>query len=99
MPTWRDITAPPLFRRDPTSRATKRRLKSASRWLPDWIGAHVRAFAYSGGAARQTVSDNLKAGIAKASVGCWILARLRHRRFFSASRSQRGDPSPARRSK
>jgi transposase len=38
-----------------------------SQKLPDWIGAHVRAFAYFGGAARQTVSDNLKAGITKAS--------------------------------
>src|SRR3954451_10422176 len=34
--------------------------------LPDWIAAHVRAFAYFGGVARQTVSDNLKAGITKA---------------------------------
>jgi transposase len=95
-----------------------------SQKLPDWIAAHVRAFAYFGGAARQTVSDNLKAGIIKACfhepmvnrtyadmarhyrtaivparpykprdkakvevgvqvVGRWILARLRHRRFFS----------------
>ena len=95
-----------------------------SQKLPDWIAAHVRAFAYFGGAARQTVSDNLKAGITKASfhepmvnrtyadmarhyhtaivparpykprdkakvevgvqvVGRWILARLRHQRFFS----------------
>ena len=95
-----------------------------SQKLPDWIAAHVRAFAYFGGAARQTVSDNLKAGITKACfyepmvnrtysdlarhygtaivparpykprdkakvevgvqvVGRWILARLRHRRFFS----------------
>src|ERR1700676_3198669 len=95
-----------------------------SQKLPDWIAAHVRAFGYFGGAARQTVSDNLKAGITKASfyepmvnrtyadmarhyrtaivparpykprdkakvevgvqvVGRWILARLRHRRFFS----------------
>jgi transposase len=95
-----------------------------SQKLPDWIGAHVRAFAYFGGAARQTVSDNLKAGVTRASfhepmvnrtyadmarhyrtaivparpykprdkakvevgvqvVGRWILARLRHRRFFS----------------
>ena len=38
-----------------------------SQKLPDWIAAHVRAFAYFGGAARQTVSDNLKAGITKAS--------------------------------
>jgi transposase len=95
-----------------------------SQKLPDWIAAHVRAFAYFGGAARQTVSDNLKAGIIKASfhepmvnrtyadmarhygtaivparpykprdkakvevgvqvVGRWVLARLRHQRFFS----------------
>src|SRR5271169_1572585 len=95
-----------------------------SQKLPEWIGAHVRAFAYFGGAPRQTVSDNLKAGITKASfhepmvnrtyvdmarhyrtaivparpykprdkakvevgvqvVGRWILARLRHQRFFS----------------
>jgi transposase len=95
-----------------------------SQKLPDWIAAHARAFAYFGGAARQTVSDNLKAGIIKACfhepmvnrtyadmarhygtaivparpykprdkakvevgvqvVGRWILARLRHRRFFS----------------
>jgi transposase len=37
-----------------------------SQKLPDWIAAHVRAFAYFSGAARQTVSDNLKAGITKA---------------------------------
>ena len=95
-----------------------------SQKLPDWIAAHVRAFNYFGGAARQTVSDNLKAGVTRASfhepmvnrtyadmarhyrtaivparpykprdkakvevgvqvVGRWILARLRHRRFFS----------------
>jgi len=95
-----------------------------SQKLPDWIAAHVRAFAYFGGTARQTVSDNLKAGITKACfyeptvnrtyadlarhygtaivparpykprdkakvevgvqvVGRWILARLRHRRFFA----------------
>jgi transposase len=98
-----------------------------SQKLPDWIAAHVRAFAYFGGAARQTVSDNLKAGIIKACfhepmvnrtyadmarhyrtaivparpykprdkakvevgvqvVGRWILARLRHRRFFSLAK-------------
>jgi len=34
-----------------------------SQTLPDWIGAHVRAFGYFGGVARQVVSDNLKAGI------------------------------------
>src|SRR6201985_141455 len=95
-----------------------------SQKLPDWIAAHVRAFAYFGGVACQTVSDNLKAGITKACfheptvnrtyadlarhygtaivparpykprdeakvevgvqvVGRWIMARLRHRRFFS----------------
>jgi len=94
-----------------------------SQALPDWIGAHVRAFAYFGGVARQVVSDNLKAGVtracfhepavnrtygemaahygtaivparpykprdkAKVEVGVqvvqrWILARLRHQRFF-----------------
>ena len=37
-----------------------------SQSLPDWISSHVRAFAYFGGVARQTVSDNLKAGITKA---------------------------------
>jgi transposase len=36
-----------------------------SQKLPDWIAAHVRAFAYFG-VPRQTVSDNLKAGITKA---------------------------------
>jgi transposase len=92
--------------------------------LPDWIGAHVNAFRFFGGAARQVVSDNLKAGVIRASlyepmvnrtyagmaehygtavmparpykprdkakvevgvqvVQRWILARLRHRRFFS----------------
>src|SRR3954469_172627 len=97
---------------------------SLSQSLPDWIASHVRAFAYFGGVARQTVSDNLKAGIPRACfhepmvnrtyadlarhyrtaivparpyrprdkakvevgvqiVGRWILARLRHRRFFS----------------
>src|SRR6201997_1406484 len=95
-----------------------------SQKLPDWIAAHVRTFAFFGGVTRQTVSDNLKAGITKACfhepminrtyadmarhygtaivparpykprdkakvevgvqvVGRWILARLRHRRFFS----------------
>ncbi|WP_409192465.1 IS21 family transposase [Bradyrhizobium sp. RDM4] len=39
---------------------------SLSQSLPDWIASHVRAFAYFGGAARQTVSDNLKAGITRA---------------------------------
>ena len=34
--------------------------------LPDWTGSHVRAFNFFGGAAAQTISDNLKAGITKA---------------------------------
>lgn len=34
--------------------------------LPDWIASHVRAFSFFGGTARQTVSDNLKAGITRA---------------------------------
>src|SRR6201988_4507384 len=34
--------------------------------LSDCVAAHVRAFAYFGGVARQTVIDNLKAGITKA---------------------------------
>jgi len=95
-----------------------------SQSLPDWIAAHVAMFAFFGGATRQIVSDNLRAGItracfyeplvnrtyaamaahygsaviparpckprdkAKVEVGVqvvqrWILARLRHRRFFS----------------
>ena len=39
---------------------------SLSQSLPDWIASHVRAFAYFGGVTRQTVSDNLKAGITRA---------------------------------
>jgi transposase len=38
---------------------------SLSQSLPDWIASHVRAFAYFGGTARQTVSDNLKAGVTR----------------------------------
>jgi transposase len=34
--------------------------------LPDWISSHVRAFTFLGGTARQTVSDNLKAGVTRA---------------------------------
>jgi transposase len=37
-----------------------------SQTLPDWIGAHVNALNALGGAPRQIVSDNLKAGITKA---------------------------------
>jgi transposase len=34
--------------------------------LPDWVTSHVRAFRFFGGTARQTVSDNLKAGVTRA---------------------------------
>ena len=37
-----------------------------SQGLPDWIGAHVRAFGHFGGVAHQLVSDNLKAGVTRA---------------------------------
>lgn len=92
--------------------------------LEDWIGSHVRAFTYFGGATTLVVPDNLKSGVrhpsryepdlnptyqdlaqhygfavlparpykprdkAKVEVGVqvverWVLARLRHQRFFS----------------
>ena len=98
-----------------------------ARWtqsLPDWVGAHGHAFGFFGGVPRQTVCDNLKAGVSRSCryepginptyqemarhfgtaimptrvrkprdkakvevavqvVERWILARLRHRRFFS----------------
>jgi transposase len=34
--------------------------------LPDWIGSHVRAFAYFGGVSKVLVPDNLKSGVNKA---------------------------------
>jgi transposase len=34
--------------------------------LPDWIGAHVRAFTFFGGVAEILVPDNLKSGVSKA---------------------------------
>ena len=34
--------------------------------LPDWIAAHVAMLAFIGGAPRQIVSDNLRAGITRA---------------------------------
>jgi transposase len=34
--------------------------------LPDWIGSHVRAFNFFGGATEILVPDNLKSGVAKA---------------------------------
>jgi len=92
--------------------------------LVDWIGSHVRAFAFFGGVAAQIVSDNLRSGVTKACfyepavnrtyaemaahygtavvparprkprdkakvevavqvATRWIIAKLRHRRFFS----------------
>ena len=41
-----------------------------ARWsetLPDWIGAHVNALDFLGGAPKAAVPDNLKAGITKPS--------------------------------
>src|SRR4051794_13828154 len=35
--------------------------------LPDWIGSHVRMLGYFGGVPRLVVTDNLKAGVHKAS--------------------------------
>ena len=34
--------------------------------LPDWIGSHVRAFEYFGGASEILVPDNLKSGVSRA---------------------------------
>ena len=34
--------------------------------LPDWIGAHVRAFTYFGGVPQIVVPDNLRSGVTKA---------------------------------
>jgi len=34
--------------------------------LPDWIGSHVRAFAYLGGVPEIVIPDNLKTGVSKA---------------------------------
>lgn len=36
-----------------------------SQALPDWIAAHVGAFAFFGGVPRQVICDNLKAGVSK----------------------------------
>ncbi|MEO5325220.1 IS21 family transposase [Mesorhizobium sp. CC13] len=35
--------------------------------LPDWIGSHVRMFAFFGGVPRLIVPDNLKSGVSRAS--------------------------------
>jgi transposase len=94
--------------------------------LPDWLGSHVRAFQFIGGAPAAIVPDNLKSAVTRAHryepqlnpsyqdfaehyglailparvrkprdkakveagvlvVERWILARLRHRTFFSLS--------------
>jgi transposase len=39
---------------------------SESQSLPDWVDAHVRAFAFFGGVPAIVVPDNLKAGVTKA---------------------------------
>lgn len=39
---------------------------SASQSLPDWIGSHVRAFAFFGGVPKIIVPDNLKSGVTSA---------------------------------
>ncbi len=39
---------------------------TCSQTLPDWIGAHCRAFIFFGGVPRQIVCDNLKSGVIKA---------------------------------
>jgi len=39
---------------------------SRSQTLPDWIGAHVRAFEFFGGAPALIVSDNLKSAVVRA---------------------------------
>lgn len=35
--------------------------------LPDWVGSHVRMFAFFGGVPRLVVPDNLKSGVSRAS--------------------------------
>ena len=49
-------------RRQPTHCVGRRKGKA----LCAALGAHVRAFGYFGGVARQLVSDNLKAGVTRA---------------------------------
>jgi transposase len=44
----------------------------------DWLGAHVRAFAYIGGCAAMLVPDNLKTGIIEASYWDPVLNRSYH---------------------
>jgi hypothetical protein len=38
-------------------------LKAWTQSLPDWIGAHIRAFAYFGGVPAQVVPENLKGSV------------------------------------
>ena len=37
-----------------------------SQSLPDWLGSHVRAFAYFGGCTEIVVPDNLRSGVTRA---------------------------------
>jgi transposase len=101
-----------------------------SQQLPDWIGSHVRALDFFGGATELWVPDNLRSGVSRASryepdinptyqdlathydvavlpararkpkdkakvengvliVERWVLARLRHQRFFSLNELNR----------
>ena len=46
----------------------------------DWIGSHVRAFAFFGGVPRLVVPDNLKSGVTSACWRCTIAQRTRHQR-------------------
>lgn len=46
-----------------------------SQKLPDWVGAHVRAFAFFCGASRLVVPDNLKSGVIKA---CFYDPQIQH---------------------
>ena len=46
-----------------------------SQKLPDWIGAHVRAFKFFDGASRLVVPDNLKSGVIKA---CFYDPQIQH---------------------
>ena len=47
--------------------------------LTSWIGAHVRTFEFYQGVPKLVVPDNTKTVL----VERWIIAALRHRRFFS----------------
>ena len=58
--------------------------------LVDWIGSHVRAFAFFGGVTAQIVSDNLRSGITKACFYEPAVKADRHRRL---GYSARADPT------